>query len=174
MYRPGDIVTAFDGKNIEIINTDAEGRVVLADAIGYARKEKKASAIIDLATLTGAVGVALGEHAAGLWSNSEALKAALIEAASKSGERFWPMPLYAEYDEQIKSDVALVKNSAGRLGGSCTAAAFLQTFAEDTPWVHLDIAYMASHAKDRAEIARGATGFGIRTLVHLVRDWEMS
>ncbi len=171
-YRPGDIVTAFDGKNIEIINTDAEGRVVLADAIGYARKEKKARAIIDVATLTGAIGVALGEQAAGLWSNSDALNAAVMAAGAKSGERFWPMPLFAEYHEQIKSDVALVKNSAGRLGGSCTAAAFLQTFAVDTPWVHLDIAYMASHLKDRPDMGRGATGFGVRTLARLVQDWK--
>jgi leucyl aminopeptidase len=167
-YRPGDIVTAYDGKYIEINNTDAEGRVVLADAIAYARKTKKASAIIDLATLTGAIGVALGEHAAGLFSSSDTLRVALIAASEKTGERLWHMPLFPEHDEQIKSDVALIKNSAGRLGGACTGAAFLKAFAEKTPWVHIDLAYTASIAKDRGDLARGATGYGVRTLVELV------
>jgi len=171
-YRPGDIVTAYDGKHIEIINTDAEGRVVLADAIGYARKEKKAAAIIDLATLTGAIGVALGDYAAGLWSTSDALRAELLEAAAASGERLWPMPLYQEYSDQIESQVALLKNTGGRLGGSCTAAAFLKTFAGETPWAHLDIAYTASLEKERPDLARGATGFGVRTLIRLVENWK--
>jgi leucyl aminopeptidase len=170
-YRPGDIVTAFDGKHIEIINTDAEGRVVLADAIGYARKQK-AAAIVDLSTLTGAIGVALGEYAAGLWSSSESLKAGLLAASASAGERLWPMPLYPEYREQIRSEVALVKNTGGRLGGSCTAAAFLKTFAGETPWAHLDIAFTASIDKDRADLARGATGFGVRTLIGLVENWK--
>lgn len=170
-YRPGDIVTAFDGKTIEIVNTDAEGRVVLADAISYARKTLGAAAIIDLATLTGACGVALGDHAAGLWSTSDTLKNALLAAGEKSGERMWPMPLYDEYFTQIKSDVALVKNSGGRPAGACTAAAFLQTFAEATPWAHLDIAYVASLVSARGDMARGATGFGVRTLIELVENW---
>ncbi len=169
-YRPGDIVKAYDGKNIEIINTDAEGRVVLADAIAYARKEK-AAAIIDICTLTGAIGVALGEYAAGLWSTSEALKAGVLAASAAAGERLWPMPLYQEYSDQIKSDIGLLKNTGGRLGGSCTAAAFLQAFAGDTPWAHLDIAYMANIDKDRADLARGATGFGVRTLLSLIETW---
>ena len=171
-YRPGDIVTAYGGKHIEIINTDAEGRVVLADAISYARKDCKAVAIIDLATLTGACCVALGEHAAGLWSSDEAFGRAVLAASEKAGERLWPMPLYSEYEDQIKSDVALIKNSAGRMGGACTAAAFLKTFAGDTPWAHLDIAGVAYRERDRADLARGATGFGVRTLVELVADWK--
>ena len=171
-YRPGDIVTAYGGKHIEIINTDAEGRVVLADAISYARKDRKAAAIIDLATLTGACCVALGEHAAGLWSNDDALGDAVLKASVKAGERLWPMPLYSEYEDQIRSDVALVKNASGRLGGACTAAAFLKTFAGETPWAHLDIAGVANRDKDRADLARGATGFGVRTLVELVADWK--
>ncbi len=171
-YRPGDIVTAYDGKHIEIINTDAEGRVVLADAIGYARKAKKAAAIIDLATLTGAIGVALGDAAAGLWSTNDSLKDQLLAASAKTGERLWPMPLYPEYEDLIKSDVALIKNTGGRLGGSNTAATFLKTFAESTPWAHLDIAYTASTDKERSDLARGATGFGIRTLVALVEAWQ--
>ncbi|MEA3186267.1 MAG: leucyl aminopeptidase [Chthoniobacter sp.] len=171
-YRPGDIVTTYDGKHVEIVNTDAEGRVVLADAIAYARKDLRAAAIIDLATLTGACGVALGDHAAGLWTSSDVMKNALLDAGEKTGERMWPMPLYDEFFDQIKSDVALVKNSAGRLGGACTAAAFLKTFAEETPWAHLDIAHVANITKDRADLARGATGFGVRTLIELVASWK--
>ena len=170
-YRPGDIITTYDGKHIEIINTDAEGRVVLADAIAYARLDMKAAAIIDLATLTGACGVALGDYAAGFWSNDEAFGKSVRAAAEKAGERIWPMPLYSDFDEQIKSEVALIKNSGGRLGGACTGAAFLRTFAEDTPWAHLDIAFMAQREKDRADMARGATGFGVRTLVELAESF---
>ncbi len=171
-YRPGDIVTAYDGKHIEIVNTDAEGRVVLADAIAYARMKKKAAAIIDLATLTGACGVALGDHAAGLWSTSDKLRDAVMAASEKTGERLWLMPLYSEYEEQIKSEVALVKNSGGRAGGACTAAAFLKIFAEDTPWAHLDIAYTASRERDQSHLARGATGYGVRLLIELIADWR--
>ncbi|MCE9610699.1 MAG: leucyl aminopeptidase [Chthoniobacter sp.] len=170
-YRPGDIITTYDGKHVEIINTDAEGRVVLADAIAYARIDQKAAAIIDLATLTGACGVALGDNAAGFWNNDEAFGKRVLAAAERAGERLWPMPLFTEFEEQIRSDVALIKNSGGRLGGACTGAAFLKTFAEDTPWAHLDIAYMSHREKDRADLARGATGFGVRTLVELVENW---
>ncbi len=170
-YRPGDIITTYDGKHIEIINTDAEGRVVLADAIAYARLDMKAAAIIDLATLTGACGVALGDYAAGFWSNDEAFGQSVRAAAGQAGERIWPMPLFTEFEDQIKSDVALIKNSGGRLGGACTGAAFLKVFAEDTPWAHLDIAYMAQREKDRADLARGATGFGVRTLVELAENF---
>ena len=131
----------------------------------------RSAAIIDLATLTGACGVALGDYAAGFWSNDEAFGKSVRAAAEKAGERLWPMPLFAEFEEQIKSDVALIKNSGGRLGGACTAAAFLKTFAEDTPWAHLDIAYMAQREKDRADLARGATGFGVRTLVELAESF---
>jgi len=171
-YRPGDIVTTYDGKHIEIVNTDAEGRVVLADAIAYARKDCKAAAIIDLATLTGACAVALGDYAAGLWSSEEELLTRVRTAAAAAGESVWPMPLFEEYATQIKSNVALIKNSGGRLGGACTAAAFLHTFAEKTPWAHLDIASVAHREKDRPDLARGATGFGIRTLVELVEGWR--
>ena len=166
-YRPGDIVTVYDGRQIEINNTDAEGRVVLADALGYAVKDCRAAAIVDLATLTGACVVALGDWAAGMWTTDDALKNQLLAASEKSGERLWPMPLYPEYSEQIKSDVALIKNSSGRPGGACTAAAFLRTFVEETPWAHLDIAGPAALTKDRADLARGATGFGVRALLEL-------
>ena len=170
-YRPGDIVTCYDGRHVEIVNTDAEGRMILADAIGYARKDHKAAAIVDIATLTGAVGVALGEAAAGLWSSDDRLRDATLDAAKKSGERLWPMPHFPEYDDAIRSDVALLKNSGGRLGGSCTAAAFLRTFAEKTPWAHLDIAYTSHRNKDGASLAKGATGFGVRTMVELASRW---
>jgi leucyl aminopeptidase len=165
-YRPGDIVRCYDGKFVEIVNTDAEGRMILADAIGYARLVKKAARIVDIATLTGACGVALGEQVAGLWSSDDAMREALVSAGASAGERLWPMPLYPEYDEQIQSDCALIKNSGGRLGGACTAAAFLKTFAETTPWAHLDVAYTARASKDSGWLARGATGFGVRTLVN--------
>jgi leucyl aminopeptidase len=171
-YRPGDIITTYDGKHIEIVNTDAEGRVVLADAIAYARQDCGATAIVDLATLTGACGIALGDYAAGFWSNDDGLRNRVLSAAEQAGERLWPMPLFEEYETQIKSDVALIKNSGGRLGGACTGAAFLKTFAEDTPWAHLDIAYTSHREKDQPHIARGATGFGIRTLVGLVERWS--
>jgi leucyl aminopeptidase len=171
-YRPGDVVTTYDGKHVEIVNTDAEGRVVLADAIAYARRDLKAAAIVDLATLTGACGVALGEYAAGFWSSEDRLRQRVLQAAAAAGENIWLMPLFEEYETQIRSDVALIKNSGGRLGGACTAAAFLKTFAEDTPWAHLDIAYTGHREKDRSDLARGATGFGIRTLVELVENWK--
>jgi leucyl aminopeptidase len=171
-YRPGDIVTCYDGRHVEIVNTDAEGRMILADAIGFARKDHRAAAIVDIATLTGAVGVALGEAAAGLWSSDDRLLDATLAAAKNSGERLWPMPHYPEYDEAIRSDVALLKNSGGRMGGACTAAAFLRTFAEKTPWVHLDIAYMSHRNKDGAALAKGATGFGVRTMVELAANWH--
>jgi leucyl aminopeptidase len=173
-YRPGDIVKTYDGTYVEVINTDAEGRMVLADAIAYARQDCKARAIVDLATLTGACVVALGEYAAGLWSTDDALQAALLAASGKTGERLWPMPLYEEYSEQIRSDVAAIKNTGGRPGGACTAAAFLKTFARDTPWAHLDIAPVAAISKARPELARGATGFGTRLLIDLVEAFARS
>jgi len=170
-YRPGDIVKTYDGTYIEVINTDAEGRMVLADAISYARKDCRAGAVIDLATLTGACVVALGEYAAGLWSTTASLQEALLEASAKTGERIWPMPLYEEYTDQIKSDVAALKNTGGRYGGACTAAAFLKAFAGDTAWAHLDIAPVAHSTKARPDLSRGATGFGSRLLMELVEAW---
>jgi leucyl aminopeptidase len=172
-YRPGDIVKTYDGTYIEVINTDAEGRMVLADAIAYARKDCGARAVIDLATLTGACVVALGEYAAGLWSTSESLQKGLLAAAEKTGERLWPMPLWEEYTEQIRSEVAALKNTGGRPGGACTAAAFLKAFAGDTAWAHLDIAGVAESAKGRPEMGRGATGFGTRLLIELAEGWAI-
>jgi len=167
-YRPGDIVKTYDGTYVEVINTDAEGRMVLADGIAYARKDCGARAVVDLATLTGAAVVALGEYAAGLWSTSERLKEAVMDAGKKTGERVWPMPLYEEHSDQIRSEVAVIKNTGGRYGAACTAAAFLKVFAGDTAWAHLDIAPVAHSTKGRAEMSRGATGFGTRLLMELV------
>lgn len=166
-YRPGDIITMRSGVTVEIVNTDAEGRMVLGDAIHLAREDYKASRIINLATLTGACGVALGDAAAGMWSNDEAFKNQVIAAADGAGERIWPMPSFPAYSERIRSKVAHIKNSGGRLGGACTAAAFLQVFAGKTPWAHLDIAYTAHQDNDMHGLASGATGFGVRTLIKL-------
>lgn len=166
-YRPGDIITMRSGVTVEIVNTDAEGRMVLGDAIHLAKEDYKAAQIINLATLTGACGVALGDAAAGMWSNNEPFKNRVINAADESGEQIWPMPSFPAYAEKIRSKVAHIKNSGGRLGGACTAAAFLQVFAGKTPWAHIDIAYTAHQDSDMHGLASGATGFGVRTLVKL-------
>jgi leucyl aminopeptidase len=166
-YRPGDIVTTRSGVTVEVVNTDAEGRMVLADALHWAGEEYRAARIVDLATLTGACGVALGQAAAGMWTNDEAFQRRVFDAALHAGERVWPMPMFPEYSSQIKSQVAEIKNSGGRLGGACTAAAFLKEFVGKTPWVHLDVAYTTHRSKDAEGLASGATGFGVRTLVEL-------
>ena len=166
-YRPGDIVTMHNKVNVEIVNTDAEGRMVLGDALAWACTEHNAGKIVNLATLTGACGVALGEAAAGMWSNDDAFQAEVQLAAKNAGECVWPMPIFPEHSQQIKSDVAQIKNSGGRLAGACTAAAFLKVFVGETPWVHFDIAYTAHRSKDKHGLSAGATGFGVRTLVEL-------
>jgi len=163
-YKPGDVVRSLGGRTIEVLNTDAEGRMLLVDGIAYAKRFKP-RCIVDLATLTGACVVALGDAASGLFSTDEALASALLRAAEGSGERAWRMPLYADYTEQIRSDVADFKNTGGRPAGACTAAALLQAHAEGTPWAHLDIAGTAWTTKDRDYLRKGATGVGPRTLV---------
>jgi len=175
-YRPGDIVTSYRGADpravtIEVLNTDAEGRVVLGDALVYAR-ERKPQAIIDLATLTGACVVALGGFAAGLMGNDDALQAKLRSAGETTGERLWPLPLWQEYKDKIKSDVADIKNSAGREGGAITAAAFLEKYVGKIPWAHLDIAGTAWTTEERAYLAKGATGFGVRLLLEALTQWD--
>lgn len=170
-YKPGDIVTTLSGKTIEVINTDAEGRVVLADALFYAQRFQPA-AVIDLATLTGAIGVALGPHATGLMSNDDDLAARLSAAGESTGERIWRLPLWDPYKEMVKSDIADVKNSAGRAGGAITAAAFLSTFVGEYPWAHLDIAGTAwTDRPTKAYTPKGATGVGVRLLVGLLQSW---
>ena len=170
-YKPGDILKTLSGKTVEVINTDAEGRIVLADALFYAQRYKPA-AIIDLATLTGAITVALGPHAIGLMSNNDELAQRVLDASNTSGERAWRLPLWDPYREMVKSDVADIKNSTGRLGGSITAAAFLENFVGDYPWVHLDIAGTAwTDARPRAYTPKGATGIGVRLLAELIMSW---
>jgi len=165
--KPGDILTAMNGKTIEIISTDAEGRLVLADALGYARK-LSASYIIDVATLTGACMVALGRVCSGGFSNNQELMDKTIAAAADAGELIWQMPMYDEYKEQLKSDVADIKNVGSRYGGAITGAKFLAEFVDDTPWVHLDIAGTSQSDKERNYLVKGATGVPVRTLVNLV------
>jgi len=170
-YKPGDVLKALTGKTIEVISTDAEGRLILSDALGYAQRYQPLAAI-DLATLTGACVVALGIQAAGLFCNDDSL-AARIEAASKvTDEKVWRMPLWEEYTKLIKSDVADMKNTGGRWGGAITAALFLSKFAEKMPWAHLDIAGPALIDEEEVPYQpRGATGYGVRLLVQMVRDW---
>ena len=166
--HPGDILTASNGKTIEINNTDAEGRLTLADALVYACKLEP-DAVVDLATLTGACVVALGEEIAGLWSNSDTLAEALTSAGQQGGESFWRMPLRSSYKEGLKSAVADLKNTGPRPGGSITAALFLQDFvSQGTAWAHLDIAGTVWSDKGRAGDPAGATGFGVRTLANWI------
>ena len=166
-YRPADIVTGITGKTAEIISTDAEGRLVLADALGYVARFAPAG-VVDLATLTGSIGVALGPQAAGVFSNDAHLEDALLDAAGRSGERLWPMPMYEEYEEDIKSEMAEVKNAGGRTSGVATSAKFIEHFTEGYPWAHLDIASMSWRDDDSAPlIPKGATGYGVRLLVEL-------
>jgi len=171
--KPGDIFTGMTGKTMEVISTDAEGRMILADALAYAGRYAHAKAVVDLATLTGTISLALGPKAAGLFTESEGLQDRLLAAADATQERLWPMPMYEEYTEDIRSDFADVKNSTSpnRFTGVSTSAKFLQHFTEDYPWAHLDIAGVAWSNKARPMYPAGATAFGVRLQVHLLRDW---
>ncbi len=166
--RPGDVVTSASGQTIEVINTDAEGRLVLADALWYAREHFKPAAMIDLATLTGAIIISLGHDYAGLFSNDDALADAIAAAGKTVDEKVWRLPMGDSYDKQLKSDIADMKNVGGREGGSITAAQFLKRFVGDTPWAHIDIAGTAWSKKDAATCPKGATAFGVRLLDALV------
>jgi leucyl aminopeptidase len=160
------------GKTIEVINTDAEGRLVLADALWYCQQRFKPKFMIDLATLTGAIIIALGHDYAGLFSNNDALAENLLSASKASGDSLWRLPLPASYEKQIESMAADVKNVGGRPAGSITAALFLQHFVNETPWAHLDIASTAwKKPSSVATIPDGATGFGVRLLDRLVADF---
>ncbi|MFC2034826.1 leucyl aminopeptidase [Chloroflexota bacterium] len=165
--KPGDVITTMSGKTIEIISTDAEGRLILSDALGYAQKHR-AKFIVDVATLTGACRVALGDVCTGVFGNNQELVDKVITAGIESGELMWQMPMYEEYKEQNKSEVADIKNTGGRYGGAITAAQFLAEFAGDTPWIHLDIAGTFMSEKERNYLVKGATGVAVRTLVNLV------
>ena len=168
--RPSDVVTSLSGQTIEIINTDAEGRLVLADALWYTQKTFKPKAVVDLATLTGAILVALASEYAGLFSNDDKLSDALTKAGKAVGEPLWRMPLGDAYDQLIKSDIADMKNTGGPHGGSITAAQFLQRFIDGVPWAHLDIAGMAWAKKDGPVTPKGASAYGVRLLDRLVAD----
>jgi leucyl aminopeptidase len=170
--KPGDIVTASSGTTIEILNTDAEGRLILADALTYAKRYNP-RAVIDLATLTGACVVALGHIACAMLGNNRELMEKVRAASELSGERLWELPLWEDYKELIKGDLADIKNTAGREGGTITGAAFLSRFTEDYPWVHLDIAGTAWTGKGikKVYLPKGATGFGVRLLVQFLRNW---
>ncbi|MGE5560313.1 MAG: leucyl aminopeptidase [Chloroflexota bacterium] len=167
--KPGDVVTAMNGKTIEIISTDAEGRLILADAVAYAVK-LGADRIIDIATLTGACGVALGNQTAAIISNNDELTRQIKQASAQTGERTWELPAFHEYKEQLKSDVADLKNSGGRNAGTITGGLFIGAFAGDRPWAHLDIASMAWTDQETGYRVKGATGFGARLLAQLVMN----
>ncbi|MBO0782161.1 MAG: leucyl aminopeptidase, partial [Ktedonobacteraceae bacterium] len=167
-YHPGDIVRISNGKTIEIVNTDAEGRLILADALSYAVKNG-ISPIIDLATLTGAIVVSLGHVHTGLFSNDESLRDDIIAAGRAAGEKYWPMPLDEEYGDLIKSDIADIKQTGGRAGGSITAAKILEQFVGDSAWAHLDIAGTSSGEKKPYQ-EPGGTGVGVRTLYQLAHN----
>jgi leucyl aminopeptidase len=167
--RPGDIVKAMSGTTIEIINTDAEGRLVLADALWYVQERFRPKAVVDLATLTGAIMVALGQDHAGLFSNNDELANRLLAAGLATGEKLWRMPMGPAYDKLIESRFADIKNSAGRPAGSITAAQFLHRFIKDTAWAHLDIAATAMGTNSNETNTSWAPGFGVALLDRLVR-----
>ncbi|MEM2470056.1 MAG: aminopeptidase, partial [Nitrososphaerota archaeon] len=174
-YRPGDIIRFRNGKSAEIISTDAEGRLILADALSYA-VEKNPKAIIDLATLTGACIIALGTHASGLFTNNQEIAEKIKRSGERTGERVWQLPLWKQYKEQLRSDVADLKNVGGRPAGAITAAAFLSEFVGETVWVHLDIAgtaYTQETSESKSYIPKGATGVGVRLIVdYLINEVE--
>ncbi|MBI5930856.1 MAG: leucyl aminopeptidase [Chloroflexi bacterium] len=170
-FRPSEVVTASNGVTIEIISTDAEGRMILADALVFAERFKP-TAVVDIATLTGACVVALGGIAAGLFSTSDVLRDTLMGAGEMTNEKLWPMPLLPEYEKLIESNTADIKNSGGRWAGACTAATFLKHFVSYPAWAHIDMAGMGMDAKDSSPyLPKGATGYGVRLFVELVRRW---
>lgn len=169
-YKPGDVLRTMSGRTIEVLNTDAEGRLILSDALAYACRYKPA-VIVDIATLTGACSIALGNEATGMLGTDEALKNKIREAGEKTGERVWELPLWEEYYELIKSDIADMKNTGGRAAGTITAAALLSKFVRKYPWVHLDIAATSWTEKERPYTPKGATGIGVRLLTQFLRDY---
>jgi leucyl aminopeptidase len=169
--RPGDVVTTMSGQTVEVINTDAEGRLVLADAVTYVQRNFKPSTIVDLATLTGAILISLGHEWAGLFSNNEELASELLRASESSTDKLWRMPIAEPFDRLIDSPIADMKNVGPREGGSITAAQFIQRFIEDgTRWAHIDMAGKAWADKASATYDKGATGFGVRLLDQYVAE----
>lgn len=171
-YKPGDIIGSAAGKTIEVINTDAEGRLILADALHYA-KQYKPKAVVDFATLTGACVSALGTHVSGLMGNNSSLIQKIKQAGEISGDRVWELPLWEEYSKQMKSDIADLRNiSTGQGGGAITAAAFLLEFIKEYSWAHLDIAGTAWSTEEKPFLGKGATGTGVALAVELARKWK--
>jgi leucyl aminopeptidase len=170
--KPGDIITHFGGKTSEVVNTDAEGRLILADALAWGIDTYSPDAVIDLATLTGAVIIGLGHHRTGLLGTSDRLVQQVLRAGEKSGEPFWRLPLGREYSKQLESKVADLKNVGGRPAGTITAAAYLQEFVGETPWTHWDIAGTAWNYTEKSYVPKGPSGIGVRSLAALVRDWK--
>ncbi|MDF2737617.1 MAG: pepA [Nitrososphaeraceae archaeon] len=174
-YRPSDIINMYNGKSVEVINTDAEGRLILADALSFGIKQYNPKLIIDMATLTGACIIALGTNVAGIIGNDEKLIRKIIDTSKITDEKMWQLPLFEEYHDQIKSKNADIKNIGGRAAGAITAAAFLSNFVENTPWVHLDIAGTAWNQEgslSKSYNPAGATGFGIRTIIKFIMNEE--
>jgi leucyl aminopeptidase len=171
-YRPGDVLTMMSGLKVEVVSTDAEGRLILADALHYAKRYRPRG-VVDLATLTGACVVALGEGvAAGVFSNNEDWCAAVLKAAEAQGEKMWRLPLYSEYGDKIRSDVADIKNSGGRTGGVGASAYFLYRFVQgegEYPWAHVDMAGMTFSPENKGYLVKGAMGYGVRTLIALAQ-----
>ncbi len=170
--KPGDVITHFGGKTSEVINTDAEGRLILADALAYGIKTYKPDAVVDLATLTGAVIVGLGHHRTGLLATDDDLVEQILAAGELAGEPLWRLPLGAEYSKQIESSVADIRNIGGKGAGTITAAAYLQEFVGKTPWAHLDIAGTAWNFTSKSYVPKGPSGIAVRTLLNLVRNWQ--
>jgi len=170
-YHPGDVVDTYSGLTVEVISTDAEGRMVLNDALSYAARNYRLAAMFDFATLTGAMQVALGEHAIGYFANDDGVAERIEKASQTSGERVWRMPLWDVYDEQLKSDVADWKHTGGRPGGAITAARFLSKFVDDTPWAHFDIAGLMEQKSDKGYNPKGSKGPGVRLLLDVLRKW---
>lgn len=171
-FKPGDIITHYGGKTVEVDNTDAEGRLILADALAYGVEKYKPDAVVDLATLTGAVVIGLGHHHTGLMANDDVLADKVLNAGEKSGEPLWRLPLGKEFTKQLKSEMADLKNVGNRAAGTITAGAFLQEFVGKTRWAHLDIAGTAFDYTEKSYVPKGPSGVGTRTIIELVRDWK--
>lgn len=172
-FRPGDIFIGYSGKSVEIGNTDAEGRLILADALAYMEKEIKPDVIVDLATLTGSCVLTFGETVAGYLSTDETISSALELSSVKTGEKIWRLPLFEDYDDRMKSDIADLNNmSSEKNAGAIAAAVFLRSFIEKTPWAHIDIAGTAYYSKARGYRPKNATGFGLRLVVDLIQSWK--
>jgi len=171
-YHPGDIVKSYSGQTIEVVSTDAEGRMIINDALTYAARNYKPKAMFDFATLTGSIMVALGSHAIGYFANDDDLAEILEKASETSGERIWRMPLWKVYDQQLKSDVADFQHTGGRPGGAITAARFLSKFVDEVPWIHMDIAGVSGQEKDKDYNPKGSKGAAVRLIVDVLRNWK--